>query len=164
MARLSLSSVEVFSLLARLGRFLQALSLAHTTRSGWRKCQLGRVEVSEDDTQVGIRFVPVEIAMWAANRKVDLDAMFFTRHCDCLGCWIFLCSPYPCDGNGLAPVLHAGEAACRLCAASLRVHSPGPVLVNVDAYRIAVGVIGRHHRESLFTSCTLIIRDTGACG
>lgn len=32
MARLSLSSVEVFSLLARLGCFLQALSLAHTGR------------------------------------------------------------------------------------------------------------------------------------
>lgn len=56
MARLSLSSVEVFSLLARLGCFLQALSLAHTTRPGWRKCQLGRVEVSQNDTQVGIRF------------------------------------------------------------------------------------------------------------
>lgn len=86
MVRWASSSVEAFGLSDRMGCFLQVLSLAHTTRSGWRKCQLGRVDISQDDAQVGIRFVPVEIAVWAASRKVDLNAMFFTKHYDCLGC------------------------------------------------------------------------------
>lgn len=147
MVRWASSSVDAFGLSDRMGCSLQVLSLAHTTRSGWRKCQLSRVDISQDDAQVGIRFVPVEIAMWAASGEVDLNAMPFTRHGDRLGRWVFLYSPYPCDGNGFAPVLHAGETARRLCAAGLRVHATGPVFVDVDTDRVAVGMIGWHHRK-----------------